>query len=73
VSDTAILGFVGGIVLGVAALLIGILRDRRDPIVRAPPSAPTIDETHEYRLDSPALDESGPDVTTTRGDDHGQG
>lgn len=56
--SVAVLGFIGGIVLGGVALIVGLLVRVRH----------NIDETHEYQLDSSALDESAPDVTCVKGD-----
>ena len=53
-SDAAILGFVGGIVAGTAAVVVGLLRGRDE-------RPRDIDQP-----DAPAPDESAPDVTCTR-------
>ena len=51
-SDAAILGFVGGVVLGTGALIIGLLRDRLNE-----------QELPRDIDDASVLDESVPDVT----------
>jgi hypothetical protein len=65
--DQQIVGLVLGIALGAGAVVLGLLHDGYDAKEKehtaSMPRAPTIDEEHEFRLDSGSLDETGPHPT----------